>query len=531
MNSRYIKKISLTGVLAIALTSCINDLDRQPFYDVTSNVVYQSAAGYKQALAKVYGSFATTGNNGPAGQGDLGGIDEGTSDFFRLFWNAEQLPTDETITAWNGDAGLQDFHMMNWSADNPFLRGLFNRSYYQITLANEFLRESTDSKLSSRGISGAEATEIKFQAAEARFLRAYQYWVLVDLFGNVPFVDENSPIGASLPPQKDRVALFNYVESELKAIESLLKDPKTNEYGRADKAAAWALLARLYLNAEVYTGTAKYAEAAVYAKKVINAGYTLTPKYKDLFVADNNVAGKSEIILSINYDGAKTQGYGGTTFLVNGSVGGSMDKNVSGTSSGWGGHRSTKNLPLQFPTPLSSPDKRAMFVDNDGMDINEAKDVISFSKGYACIKFKNLKSDGSFSSNMSTGFSDTDFPLFRLAEMHLIVAEVALRAGNTTEALAAVNTLRARAYETTAAGQLTTIDLNELLNERSRELYWEGFRRTDLIRFHKFVEGSYLWPWKGGAPTGSSVQDYRNLYPLPSADVTANPNLVQNPNY
>ncbi|POY37402.1 RagB/SusD family nutrient uptake outer membrane protein [Solitalea longa] len=528
MNSKYIKKLSLTGVLALALTSCINDLDRQPFYDVTSNVVYKTPEGYKQALAKVYGCYGTTGNQGPAGQGDLGGIDEGTSDFFRLFWDAQQLPTDETVTAWNSDPGLQDFHLMNWSSDNAFLKGIYYRSFYQITAANEFIRESSDEKLASRGISGNDAAEIKYQAAEARFLRAFQYWVLIDLFGNVPFVDENSPLGANLPPQKDRITLFKYVESELKAIESLLKEPRTNEYGRADKAAAWALLARLYLNAEVYTGDAKYAEAAVYANKVISAGYILTPKYKNLFVADNNVVAKNEIILSINYDGAKTQSYGGTTFLVNGSVGADMDKTISGTSAGWGGHRTTKNLPKLFENPLNSADKRAMFVDNAGEEINN---VLVFSQGYASIKFKNIKADGTFSPNMNLGYSDTDFPLFRLGEMYLIVAEAAVRAGNQTAAVNAVNVLRARAFESQTEGKLTSISLPQILDERSRELYWEGFRRTDLIRFHQFVEGTYLWPWKGGAATGSSVESHRILYPIPSDEISANPNIIQNKNY
>ncbi|MNE29628.1 SusD family protein [compost metagenome] len=205
-----------------------------------------------------------------------------------------------------------------------------------------------------------------------------------------------------------------------------------------------------------------------------------------------------------------------------------MDKTKSGTSAGWGGHRTTKNLPLQFPTPLNSPDTRAMFVENDGMEINS---IITFTQGYASIKFKNLRANGTDSPNMNLGFSDTDFPLFRLGEMYLIVAEVAVRAGNQSEALAAVNTLRARAYESTTAGKLTSINLQEILNERSRELYWEGFRRTDLIRFNQFVEGSYLWPWKGGASAGASVQDFRKLYPIPSSDVTANPNITQNKGY
>lgn len=527
MKKRYLFNISIIGGIALTLSSCLNDLDRKPEYDVTPDVVYQTPTGYKQALAKVYGSFASTGNQGPAGKPDIGGIDEGTSDFLRMFWISQELSTDEAVCGW-GDPGIPDFHNMNWSSDNPILKGLYNRIFYQITLTNEFIRESSDDKLASRGISGADATEIKYQAAEARFLRAFQYWVAIDLYGNVPFIDETSGVGSALPKQISRADLFNYVESELKALEGQLKDPKTNEYGRADKAAAWALLARLYLNAEVYTGKERYADAAVYAKKVIDAGYSLVSPYKNLFVADNNVVAKNEIILSINYDADKTRSYGGTTYLVNASVGGDMNKEVSGTSSGWGGNRTTKNLPLLFPTPLNSPDKRAMFVNNSGIDITK---ISEFKEGYASIKFKNAKADGSQIPNVNLGYSDTDFPLFRLGEMYMIYAEASFRKGDAATAVQYINLLRARAYQGTTQGQITSVTLDEILNERGRELYWEGFRRSDLIRFGKFISSTYLWPWKGGVLNGTGVADFRKLYPLPSSDVTANPNLTQNTGY
>src|SRR5690606_33589853 len=109
---------------------------------------------------------------------------------------------------------------------------------------------------------------------EARFLRAYQYWVLMDLFGNPPFVTDAETLGSSLPQRIERAYLFDYIEAVLLDLETLLADPKTNEYGRADKAAVWALLSRMYLNANVYTGTAHYTEAVTYSKKIIDAGYS-----------------------------------------------------------------------------------------------------------------------------------------------------------------------------------------------------------------------------------------------------------------
>src|SRR5438270_8362840 len=138
------KLILKTTVVILGLSvmqSCNKDLNLRPTNDVTSETVYSTPAGYKQVLAKVYGSFALTGNQGPAGNGDVQGIDEGFSDFFRLFWKAQELSTDEAVISW-GDVGIQDFHNMNWSSNNSFLTGLYYRSMYQITLCNDFIRES-----------------------------------------------------------------------------------------------------------------------------------------------------------------------------------------------------------------------------------------------------------------------------------------------------------------------------------------------------------------------------------------------------
>src|SRR5215204_7827534 len=319
---KKIIQTSLALLVFILVQSCTKDLELTPTNDVTSEVVYATPTGYKQVLAKVYGAFALTGNQGPAGNGDVQGIDEGFSDFFRLYWKAQELSTDEAVISW-GDVGIQDFHNMNWTSNNSFLTGLYYRCLYQITLCNDFIRESSDEKLGARNISGVDADNIRQYAREARFLRAFQYWVLMDLYANPPFVTERSDIGGPPPPQATRSKVFEYIESELKAIDASMPAPRTNEFGRADKGAVWALLARLYLNAQVYTGTAKYTEAITYAKKVIDAGYSLISNYTWLMRADNH-QNVNEFIFSINYDGLKTQGYGGTTFLTHASVGGDV---------------------------------------------------------------------------------------------------------------------------------------------------------------------------------------------------------------
>lgn len=528
MKKNYFKIALATGCMVLTMASCTKKLELLPTNDVTSEVVYSTPAGYKQAFAKVYGSFALTGNNGPAGNGDVQGIDEGFSDFLRLFWTAQELPTDEAVVAW-GDAGLPDFHKMNWSSNNGFIKGLYYRSFYQITLCNDFISQSSDTKLAARGITGTEAEQIRKFKAEARFLRAFQYWVQMDLFANPAFVTEADAIGSTLPKQTNRAALFTYVESELKAIEADLAAPKSNEYGRADKAAAWALLARLYLNAQVYTGTAKFTEAITYSKKVIDAGYALLPDYTKLMRADNNIA-NTEAIFTINYDGLKTQNWGGTTFLTHASVGGNMSPADHGVDGGWGGIRTTKNLPNLFPD--FNADKRAQFFTNGhNLEINE---IGEFKDGYGITKFKNIKSAGNNIAGSNLTWVDIDFPLFRLAEQYLIYAEAVKRGGSggtEGQAITYLNTLRTRAFGDNS-GNILSYTLDFILDERARELYWEGHRRTDLIRFDdKFTSASYVWPYKGDIKAGKGVESWRKIYPIPSDDLAANPNLKQNPNY
>lgn len=539
MKRNSIKILLVSTLIGIGSISCNKNKIIAPVDQVTSGQVYSTAVGYKQAMAKIYGAFALTGNQGPAGQGDVQGIDEGTSDFFRLFWCVQQLPTDESVIAW-GDPGVPDFHNMTWSSSNPILTGLYYRSLYQITLCNDFIRQSTDANLSKNGITGAAATQVHYYVAEARFLRAYQYWVLMDLFGNPPFITDDVAVGSTLPVQTTRAALFSYIEGELKAIDPLLVAPGKNEYGRADQAAAWALLARIYLNAQVYTGTGKYTEAITYAQKVIGAGYTLIPKYINLMLADNNV-NNTEAIFTINYDGAKTQGYGGTTFLKNASLGGSMPSSLYGTSQKWGGIRVTKNLVSLFPAPVDTaitnfpnnknPDTRAEFWTR-GQNL-EISDVSAFTDGYSVNKFRNVTSAGATGSDLT--FSDIDMPLFRLSEMYLIYAEAVLRGGTGGDlgtALNYVNKIRTRAYGS-AAGNITSgaLTTDFILDERARELYWEGFRRTDLVRYDRFTTASYVWPFKGGVKAGTGVGSFRNLYPIPDQDRAVNPNLKQNTGY
>lgn len=520
-------------VLTACCLSCTKDLNRQPLNANTSITQYSTPAGYKQALAKVYGGYSLTSSSG-VGVSDVnvtGISDPATTDFLRAYWNMQELTTDEDVCAWN-DGALQNFHNFSWTSTDVYITALYTRSLFQITVANEFLRNATDDAIKSHGFAAKDEEDIRHYRAEARFLRAYQYWVLLDLFGNPPMVTEKDPIGKYIPQQANRADLFAFIESELKAIDADLAAPRQNEYGRADQAAAWALLARLYLNAEVYLGTGqkKYTEAVTYASKVIGAGYILLQHYRNLFLSDNNT-GNTEVILPIAYDAASSQNYGGTTFLICSAHGTDPtdNKNFGIPAGGWLGNRSTKPLPLQFGDYSGNADKRALF----GGGNLEVNDVLTFADGIQVHKFSNLRSDSTTPYSPNGVLCSTDFPLFRLAEMYLIYAEAVLRGGtggDATTALNYINLLRQRGYEN-SNGNLASITLTDILNERQRELYWEGFRRTDLIRYGRFTGSTYLWPWKGGVKDGTAVDAHFALFPIPATDLIANTNLTQNPGY
>jgi hypothetical protein len=532
MKKNYYNLILVTIFFTVG---CTKKLDLLPTNDITPQSVYKTPAGYKQALAKLYGAFALTGNTGATGSPDIPSqiiADEGNSDFLRLYWNLQELTTDEAGWTWQNDAGVRGLHEMNWSSTNPIISGLYYRSYFQITVCNDFIRQASDALLSERGISGTDADEIRYYRAEARFLRAYQYSVLMDLFANPPFVTENDGIGAGLPKQATRSEIFAYVESELKAIEPLLKDPKTNEYGRADRAAAWALLARVYLNAQVYTGTAKFTEAITYCNK-IRPSYSLHPNYQELMLADNNLI-TSEFIFSIAYDATFTQNYGGTTYLTHGPA--AVPGSISGTNGNWGGLRVTQDFVNLFSDPSGNTDKRAQFY-TPGQNLAMTELYVG-TDGYSTNKYRNKTRTGAAAphADPAGNFVDIDFPLFRLAEINLIYAESVLRGGSggdAATALTLINQLRTRAYGGSTAGNITAGQLTTdfILDERARELYYEAQRRTDLIRYNKFVTGNYLWAWKGGVRAGRAVDTRYNIFPIPSTDLSSNPKLVQNSGY
>ncbi|MEO7988242.1 MAG: RagB/SusD family nutrient uptake outer membrane protein [Chryseolinea sp.] len=526
----------ISMALLFGLAAC-TDLDVKPKSSASADVVFTDPAAYKQFLAKVYAGLAIGGQGSGDDNTDISGINGGFSQYIRQYYNAQELPTDEAVIGWN-DGTIQTYHFHTWTSQSEFLNAMFNRIYFQISMANEFLRQTTDELVSSRGATDELKAEIKKYRAEVRFLRALSYWHGLDMFGSVPIVPETTPIGTDAPgqPEGGKQDVFNLIESELIDINDDLSDPKTVEYPRVDKAAAWMLLAKLYLNAEVYlgSGTVKYTESLTYLNKILQvSSYNLEPVYQNLFKADNHRS--QEIIFAVAFDGTHTQTYGGTTFLCHAAIGGNMSANDYGVSSGWAGLRTTSNIVDLFPV---SGDNRSMFYTN-----GQSKDIIntpntSFNEGYAIPKFQNVTSEGAPGSN--SNFADTDFPVFRLADTYLMYAEAVLRGGaggDAATALSYVNELRARAYGN-ASGNITApqLDLDFIIDERGRELYWECHRRTDLVRFDLFTTSPTddvraVWPWKGNEVAGKQTETFRNVFPIPSAALIANTKLKQNEGY
>ncbi len=534
------KIILLSFVSAgIILASCTKDLDTEPLKteSITSATVFDDTTAYVEFLAKLYGSLTLTGQIGGYGDRDIDQPnDEGVTSFMRLYWSMQEISTDEAINAWC-DPNLVEIHGHIWSDQNLYIQKLYQRIFINITYCNEYIRVVGKK---AGDLSGNLKAEVKQYIAEARFLRALNYYYALDLWGNVPFVTEDNATGAFLPEQIKRADLFSYIESELKDITSELLPPNQDSryYARANKAAAWILLSRLYLNSEVYLGkgNTKYTECIAFSDSVIHAGYTLHPDYRELFLADNHTC-LDEIIFPIAEDGLNTQNYGGVMYIIHASCNGDAGLldyfGISGGASGggWNGNRFTSAFTAKFDDVTGNTDQRALFYTTNQSDTVNV--VTDFTQGYLSTKFRNITSTGE--KGQHADFVDTDFPLFRLADVYLMYAEAVIRGGsggNLSTALGYINALRERAYGDDSGNiSATDLTLNFILDERARELHWEAQRRTDLIRFGLFTGDGYLWDWKGNVMEGVSTDSHLNLLPIPSSDLGLNTNLIQNTGY
>lgn len=556
-------------LLAASMSSCMDDLNKgniDPNVDPNPNIT--------GLYSKCYAGLIMEGNDGKA---DFTIDDDGKSTLLRNLFNFNEVPTDEAVCWWS-DGGIADVAYNKFDPGNATLKNLYYRLMSNISYENHFL-----------SLDAAKAEKTKY--AEVRVLRAYSYFLMLDFFGDPTFIDKisaetprqahsyNSKFesGKSYTRaellQMGREFLFGWVEKELLEAEPDLLEAKAEtsdtdpNYGRIDKGTCWLLLSRLYLNAGTYLNNdgqnnPYWNKALEYAEKIIDpsTGYALFDDskmseeakangykpYDLLFMGDNGSNGAScEALLPLMQDGVKTQGYGGCMFFVAALWDATMQtvtaKDAATTANTWSGMRVRPQFVEKFFTDpsvvvnKSAKEIRAMNVDDrailwgkgnsDGDRTLEIGDNDKFVKGIATPKWNNNYSNGGTPHDSYN--VDIDFFLFRVAEAYLNAAEAEMHLNGEGSAKAKkyIDALRDRAH----AVKRASYTLNDVLDERSRELYCEGLRRTDLIRFNQFggTQATYKWELKGGSTNGTTFAKTNNVYPIPSSEIRSNKNLTQ----
>lgn len=574
-----LKKYLLLGgvALGLGLSSCVGDLDLEPNDPNQGN---PNDPNYKaNTLAICYSGIACSGISGP-GSSYVAGLDAGASAYLRLVFTLSEFCTDEMTWIWPNDEGgsMGDICGVQWSADNGYIYGIYYRLLGHIAICNQFLANTADD-------ADDETQEMR---AEARVLRAFSYYNMIDLFGQTSFITEEAEIGES-PVQTPRAEVFQFLVDELKDIvdNKLISDKPL--YGRVGHDAAEALLAKLYINAEVFAGKSMWKEAQQCCSNIIARhqgggfqGSGLANEYLYLFCKDNHQympgganAAENEILFGISFDADMVQSYGGPTFIVAGTVANThhIHRQDYGCSAEWQCIRGKQQMAERF-YGISDVDKRDDLwfrgIFPAGSDASGEWPEENYSDafegftgdwlttgGNVLLKFtqntitKNpskvdytkpltlfdgeYDAEGNWKPNYpATSFVSTDQPVIRLADIYLMYAECYLNGnvGDRETALKYVNYVRERA----GAPRFTAVDLTiqKLMDERSRELYLESWRRNDLIRNHMFTGPTQtVWQLKGNIDnmTGGRIDDRYALYPIPVAVLNSQPDFKQNPGY
>ncbi|MDE5713664.1 MAG: RagB/SusD family nutrient uptake outer membrane protein [Muribaculaceae bacterium] len=561
------KYISMAGVvLGLGLTSCVGDLDLQPN---DPNLVNPSDPNFKaNSLAMCYSGIAVSGISG-AGSSYVSGLDPGTSAYLRLIFTLNEFCSDELLWIWP-DAGVVDITSCTWGINNGLLEGVYYRLLGHIAICNQYLANTA-------GDTDAESQQMR---AEARVLRAYSYYNMLDLFGQSSFITEEAAVGES-PVQLSRKELYDWLEQELVDIVDNKLISETPVYGRVGLDGAEGLLARLYLNAEVYSGTGEWAKCQERCENIIERhkgggfeGSGLANHYLYLFARDNDAympggskKDENEILFGIAYDDTMTQSYGGPTFIIASTISNThyIPRQNYGCSGEWSCIRGCQEMAERF-YGISDADVRDdlwlrgyLPAGSNGSESWDAEDYsdrfVDFTGawattgGNAIIKFtgrtRNAAEDGGWDMTLNadgtytcgfpaTTFGSTDQPIIRLADIYLMYSECYVNGntGDRQKALDYINLVRRRAGAPSYG--FTDLTKKGIMDERSRELYLESTRRTDLIRNGMFVGPSQtVWQYKGSINNnaGTRIDERNALYPIPYAVIAAQPEFKQNPGY
>ncbi len=531
------KKILAITFAALTLAGC--SLEQYPHTDTTSKDIYAEAANYESVLSGIYTSMIV----------NLSSIsgDDRFQNYTRALVMFQEATTDNIDNVWAAGESTTDLNNLAWTASDSWISAIYYHIYNIVALSNEFIRNASDDNISK--FSADQQTKIVGWRNEARCLRALAYSHALDLFPACNFVDETDEVGSYIPRVYDRKQLYEFLVSELTELSADGALPESC-YGHVTGGTALAILARLYLNAEVYTGTAHYTECIDACKKIIAKGYSLEKEYAKLFNADNDRR-SNEIIFALACNATNTVAWGAGTYMVCATR---FDNDAGmledfGVSTYWNCLRTRPELVDKF----ESGDGRALFGSRNRAAYTDTPDEGWYAEtgdtkyvyqdrektisghdetttGWLINKWSNITDDGAVASDTRVNGAETDFPMFRLADVYLMLAESVLRGGNgssVSEALGYVNQIRSRAFGE-GLGQLAESDLtlDFILDERARELYTECTRRTDLIRFGKYTSG-YNWNWKGGVKDGKDVDSKYMYVPIPEAELSANPQFKE----
>lgn len=532
---------------AVAMTACINDLDTLPLNktEPISEYVYGTDEhAYLAGLGRLYFQFVTNDLT------DLQQMDGGASEIIRAFWSVQETTADAAKCSWENDAWVRALNTNTWSeAQNDAVYAVYVRSLQGVALVNEYLRQTAPERLEARGVPADLAAKIDVFRDEARFIRAYLYWMAMDCFGSVPFTTEKSPFGGTyFPKQASRADIFDFCTGEL---DYLMSDQSHmaaagSDYPRADKGSAAGLLARMYLNSQVYTGVPRWNECKAVCERIFSMGYALCPDYAALFRGDNgqNALARGEMLWAVDYDANNTESYGGTTYILSATLAATDitdESRPNGQRNGWAGLR----VPYEYVSryfnvsgqnyetgTYNVADKRGEMFYIKGRSESMDGALYSFMNGWSCLKFNNIphgQTDQEYlPQSLLLSYSNVDFPMIRLGEIYLIYAEACMNTGAAGQAMPYVSLLSERAGVNPPA----EITPEWLVAERARELMWEAHRRTDLIRYGLYHTDAYLWPYKGGdSYAGQAFPEYKCLFSIPPTELATNDALVQNPGY
>ena len=563
---RLVKYIALVCV-AVGMASCVQDLNNKTIDPNSSTSFNQD-----RMFTKCYSCMAVIGQSGPGDNSDVEDIDAGTSGFYRTIFYCNELTTDEAWWIWN-DAESKQMCQTNWTGTNTMIRAIYTRLNLNIKYCNHYLTYA-----------GSETQEEKYRLAEVRFIRALHVFYLMDMYLYAPLITEES---SEFPHFVPRHEIYDWLVKELQDVIIALPAQRLSKY-RVGKAAAQLLLARVYLNADVYnkynpnwTSGKTWDKAYKAATDVINdnpqhslvttpittdSGFVYSA-YQQLFMGDNH---RDEVVkealFQIYQDGVYAQSYASSMLLIGANRLEGMT--AWGIEAEWHSMRTSPTLidkfikllnpkvdrdaaqemiydEYQMPTVLH--DDRAIFCSYysypkykdykfkllGNQDLGDTKYLFD---SWAGLKYTGVYSTASlpkYSPRQNKDWPDTDIPLLRLAEAYMIQAEALFRQGDEAGALAIINnTIRARAN----ADPLTSLDEETLLDEWSREFWYEGRRRIDLIRFGRFFGpdsdlGGHMYHWEGrmgqndGMPFVAGTPENMNWFPVPSEDKRSNPNF------